>query len=72
MLKALVVRFEARGKHPLFSEMLHDYLDAMHIDDAGSVLDLGCGRPVWNLRRRSRMCSPEIGKADFWSSAIEA
>jgi ubiquinone/menaquinone biosynthesis C-methylase UbiE len=43
MLEALVVRFETRGKHLLFSEMLHDYLDAMHIDNAGLVLDLGCG-----------------------------
>jgi ubiquinone/menaquinone biosynthesis C-methylase UbiE len=43
MLEALVVRFEARGQHPLFSKMLRDYLDTMHVDDAGSVLDLGCG-----------------------------
>jgi ubiquinone/menaquinone biosynthesis C-methylase UbiE len=43
MLEALVVRFEARGRHPLFSKMLHDYLDAMGIDQAGTVLDLGCG-----------------------------
>jgi ubiquinone/menaquinone biosynthesis C-methylase UbiE len=43
MLEALVVRFEARGRHPLFSEMLQEYLDAMHIDSAGTVLDMGCG-----------------------------
>lgn len=43
MLDALVVRFEARGKNPLFSEMLHEYLDAMHIDGAATVLDMGCG-----------------------------
>lgn len=43
MLEALVVRFEARGKHPLFSRMLEEYLDAMHIDRAGTVLDTGCG-----------------------------
>lgn len=43
MLDALVVRFEARGKHPRFSKMLHDYLDAMRIHEAGSVLDMGCG-----------------------------
>jgi ubiquinone/menaquinone biosynthesis C-methylase UbiE len=43
MLEALVVRFEARGKHPLFSQMLHDYLNAMHVEDTGSVLDMGCG-----------------------------
>lgn len=38
-----MVRFEARGKHPLFSGMLQEYLDAMHIDNAGTVLDMGCG-----------------------------
>ena len=43
MLEALVVRFESRGKHPLFSKMLHDYLDAMQVDEAGSVLDMGSG-----------------------------
>lgn len=43
MLEALVVRFEARGKHPFFSRMLHDYLIAMQVENAGSVLDLGCG-----------------------------
>lgn len=43
MLEALVVRFEARGKNPRFSQMLQEYLDAMHIDDAGVVLDMGCG-----------------------------
>lgn len=43
MLEALVVRFEARGEHPLFSEMLREYLDAMHVDNAGTVLDMGCG-----------------------------
>jgi ubiquinone/menaquinone biosynthesis C-methylase UbiE len=43
MLEALVVRFEARGKHPLFSKMLHDYLDGMHIEAAVTVLDMGCG-----------------------------
>jgi hypothetical protein len=34
MLQALVVRFEARGKNPRFSQMLQEYLDAMHIDHA--------------------------------------
>ena len=41
MLEALVVRFEARGKHPLFSKMLQDYLDAMQIDETRTVLDMG-------------------------------
>lgn len=43
MLAALVVRFEARGRHPLFSEMLLEYLDAMSISRVAEVLDLGCG-----------------------------
>lgn len=43
MLAALATRFEARGKHPLFSQMLGDYLDAMHIARTAKVLDMGCG-----------------------------
>lgn len=43
LLEALVVRFESRRKHPQFSKMLQDYLDAMRVDDAGTVLDMGCG-----------------------------
>lgn len=43
MLDALVTRFEARGKNPQFSRMLTEYLDAMKIDGANTVLDLGCG-----------------------------
>jgi len=42
-LDALVLRFEARGKHPAFANMLHEYLDAMQIAPAASVLDMGCG-----------------------------
>ena len=42
-LEALVARFEARGASPVFSRMLQEYLDAMGIDDAVRVLDLGCG-----------------------------
>jgi ubiquinone/menaquinone biosynthesis C-methylase UbiE len=43
LLAALVVRFEARGKHPLFSQMLREYLDAMNIARTATVLDMGCG-----------------------------
>jgi ubiquinone/menaquinone biosynthesis C-methylase UbiE len=43
MLEALVQRFEARGKHPQFSKMLGDYLDAMDIGAIAKVLDIGCG-----------------------------
>jgi ubiquinone/menaquinone biosynthesis C-methylase UbiE len=43
MLDVLVARFEARGKHPQFSKMLMEYLDAMDIDSTNMVLDIGCG-----------------------------
>ena len=42
-LEALVLRFEARGRHPEFSKMLRQYLDAMDIGATARVLDLGCG-----------------------------
>ena len=41
MLEALAVRFEARGKHPLFSKMLNEYLDAMNPASTATVLDMG-------------------------------
>ncbi len=43
MLDAIAARLEARGKHPAFAGMLQEYLDAMRIDEAQRVLDLGCG-----------------------------
>jgi ubiquinone/menaquinone biosynthesis C-methylase UbiE len=42
-LDALVARFEARGRHPAFANMLNEYLDAMQIAPAANVLDIGCG-----------------------------
>src|SRR5215472_3750968 len=45
-LDVLVTRLEARGKHPKFLEMMREYFNAMGIDSAGSVLDLGCGTGV--------------------------
>src|SRR5262244_562918 len=45
-LDVLATRLEARGKHPRFFEMMREYLDAMGVDAAGSVLDLGCGTGV--------------------------
>jgi ubiquinone/menaquinone biosynthesis C-methylase UbiE len=42
-LEVLVTRLEARGKHPRFTAMMNEYLEAMSIDPAGAVLDLGCG-----------------------------
>jgi SAM-dependent methyltransferase len=43
ILQAIGARLEARGKHPMFAGMLAEYLDAMHVDAARAVLDLGCG-----------------------------
>ncbi len=45
-LDVMVTRLEERGRHPRFAEMMGEYLDAMGIDSAGSVLDLGCGTGV--------------------------
>ena len=45
-LAALVTRLEARGQHPRFIAMMNDYLAAMSIPSARSVLDLGCGTGV--------------------------
>ena len=45
-LEAIVTRLEARGKHPRFVAMMQQYLDAMRIDSAETVLDLGCGTGV--------------------------
>jgi SAM-dependent methyltransferase len=46
LLQVIVTRLETRGKHPLFEKMLQDYLDAMRIDTAKTVLDIGCGTGV--------------------------
>jgi ubiquinone/menaquinone biosynthesis C-methylase UbiE len=46
LLQVIVTRLETRGKHPVFEGMLHDYLDAMQIDTAKTVLDIGCGTGV--------------------------
>ncbi len=45
-LEVLVTRLEARGKHPRFIAMMDEYFDAMSIDSATAVLDLGCGTGV--------------------------
>lgn len=45
-LEVMVTRLEARGKHPRFVAMMDQYLEAMDIDAAKSLLDLGCGTGV--------------------------
>jgi ubiquinone/menaquinone biosynthesis C-methylase UbiE len=44
--EVLVKRLEARGRHPAFVKMMHQYFDTMRIDEARRVLDLGCGTGV--------------------------
>jgi predicted TPR repeat methyltransferase len=46
LLQAIVARLEARGRHPFFAKMLQEYLGAMPIDAAKTVLDMGCGTGV--------------------------
>jgi len=45
----MVERLEARATHPTFVAMLDEYLDAMGIDQADRVIDLGCGTGVGTL-----------------------
>ena len=46
VLDVIADRLEGRAKHPRFAEMRGQYLDAMGIDAARSVLVLGCGTGV--------------------------
>ena len=46
ILAVIATRLEARGQHPAFQRMLHEYLEAMAIDQATTVLDVGCGTGV--------------------------
>jgi ubiquinone/menaquinone biosynthesis C-methylase UbiE len=45
-LDAIVTRLETRAKHPFFQEALTEYLNAMKIDAAQTVLDMGSGTGV--------------------------
>jgi len=42
----MVSRLEVRGNHWFFQKVLGEYLDAMDIDSASTVLDMGCGTGV--------------------------
>jgi ubiquinone/menaquinone biosynthesis C-methylase UbiE len=46
LLDVMVSRLEVRGKHWFFQKVLQEYLDAMDIDLADTVLDMGCGTGV--------------------------
>ena len=80
-LEAIAARLEARGKHPLFTKMLQEYLDAMPIDGAGTVLDMGCGtglaaraiarRPGFGGRVTGVDLSPYLAETATRLSAVE-
>src|ERR687897_2167125 len=46
LLDVMVSRLEVRGRHWFFQKVLREYLDAMDIDSATTVLDMGCGTGV--------------------------
>jgi 2-polyprenyl-3-methyl-5-hydroxy-6-metoxy-1,4-benzoquinol methylase len=46
LLDVMVSRLEARGNHWFFQKVLGEYLEAMDIDSATTVLDMGCGTGV--------------------------
>jgi ubiquinone/menaquinone biosynthesis C-methylase UbiE len=46
LLDVMVSRLEIRGRHRFFREVLGEYLDAMGVDLADTVLDMGCGTGV--------------------------
>jgi ubiquinone/menaquinone biosynthesis C-methylase UbiE len=46
LLDVMVSRLEVRGNHWFFQKVLGEYLDAMDVDSASTVLDMGCGTGV--------------------------
>jgi ubiquinone/menaquinone biosynthesis C-methylase UbiE len=46
LLDVMVSRLEVRGNHWFFQKVLREYLDAIDIDSASTVLDMGCGTGV--------------------------
>jgi len=46
LLDVMVSRLEDRGRHWFFQKVLREYLDAMGVDSAKTVLDMGCGTGV--------------------------
>ncbi|MCT9075647.1 hypothetical protein [Streptomyces fulvoviolaceus] len=62
-LEALVQRFEARGASLVFSRMLQEYHDAMGIEDAVRVLELGCrtGTVARAVARRANLSGRLLG-----------
>jgi ubiquinone/menaquinone biosynthesis C-methylase UbiE len=62
-LAALAARFEARGRHAMFLQMLDEYVDAMHVEHLDAVLDVGCGTGVATraVAQRSRFAGRVTG-----------
>src|SRR5262249_236281 len=62
-LDVVAMRLEARGAHPRFLQMMEEYLDAMGIDSARSVLDIGCGTggAARTIARKAGFARPIIG-----------
>lgn len=46
LLDVMITRLEARAKHWFFRKVMREYLDAIEIDAAGMVLEVGCGTGV--------------------------
>lgn len=63
MSEVVATRLEARGRNPAFLRMLEQYLDAMGIDSARMVLDIGCGTGVAarTLGRRTSFSGHVVG-----------
>ena len=45
-LDVMISRLEVRGKHWFFQKVLREYLDAIAVGSAETVLDMGCGTGV--------------------------
>ena len=73
LLDVMVSRFEARGNHPFFQKVLREYLDAMRIDAATTVLDIGCGTGVAarTIARRKNL-SGKVTGIDLSSYLVNA
>ena len=46
LLDVMVTRLEVRAKHWFFQKVMREYLDAIEVDSADTVLDMGCGTGV--------------------------
>ena len=68
LLEVMVSRLEVRGKHWFFQKVLREYLDAMAVDSAETVLDMGCGTGVAARTIARRANFP--GRVQGYASAL--